>query len=51
MNSQLVKVPAPISEFKEIIEDLFQQGYLKAIFATETLALGINMPAKTVVFT
>ena len=38
-----------IPRFKEIIEDLFQQGYLKAIFATETLALGINMPAKSVV--
>ena len=38
-----------IPRFKEIIEDLFQGGYLKAIFATETLALGINMPAKSVV--
>ncbi len=38
-----------IPRFKEIIEDLFQHGYLKAIFATETLALGINMPAKSVV--
>lgn len=35
--------------FKSCIEDLFQRGLLKAIFATETLALGINMPAKTVV--
>ncbi|MEN9679709.1 MAG: hypothetical protein RLZ57_838 [Actinomycetota bacterium] len=34
--------------FKSCIEDLFQRGLLKAIFATETLALGINMPAKTV---
>jgi len=35
--------------FKAVIEDLFQRGLVKAVFATETLALGINMPAKTVV--
>ena len=35
--------------FKETVEELFQQGYIKAVFATETLALGINMPARTVV--
>ncbi len=35
--------------FKEIVEDLFAQGLVKAVFATETLSLGINMPAKTVV--
>ncbi len=35
--------------FKEVIEGLFQRGLVKAIFATETLALGINMPAKSVV--
>ena len=34
--------------FKSSIEELFQRGLLKAIFATETLALGINMPARTV---
>ena len=34
--------------FKGCIEELFQRGLLKAIFATETLALGINMPARTV---
>jgi ATP-dependent RNA helicase HelY len=35
--------------FKEIVEELFTQGLIKAVFATETLALGINMPARTVV--
>jgi ATP-dependent RNA helicase HelY len=35
--------------FKETIEALFQRGLVKVVFATETLALGINMPAKSVV--
>ena len=35
--------------FKEIVEGLFQRGLIKVVFATETLALGINMPAKSVV--
>ena len=35
--------------FKEIVEGLFQRGMIKVVFATETLALGINMPAKSVV--
>ncbi|MFM1786222.1 MAG: hypothetical protein RL228_172 [Actinomycetota bacterium] len=38
-----------IPRFKEIIEELFQQGLIKVVFATETLALGINMPARSVV--
>ena len=38
-----------LPSFKSAVEDLFQKGLLKAIFATETLALGINMPARTVV--
>ncbi|WP_397427888.1 DEAD/DEAH box helicase, partial [Pseudolysinimonas sp.] len=35
--------------FKEIVEELFQRKLLKVVFATETLALGVNMPARTVV--
>jgi ATP-dependent RNA helicase HelY len=35
--------------FKEVVEELFTAGLVKAVFATETLALGINMPARTVV--
>jgi ATP-dependent RNA helicase HelY len=35
--------------FKEVIEELFQRKLLKVVFATETLALGVNMPARTVV--
>ncbi|GHC41941.1 DEAD/DEAH box helicase [Streptomyces cinnamoneus] len=35
--------------FKEVVEELFVKGLVKAVFATETLALGINMPARTVV--
>jgi ATP-dependent RNA helicase HelY len=35
--------------FKETVEELFAGGLVKAVFATETLALGINMPARTVV--
>ena len=35
--------------FKQVVEELFQEGMVKVVFATETLALGINMPARTVV--
>jgi len=35
--------------FKEIVEELFQEKLLKVVFATETLALGVNMPARSVV--
>lgn len=36
---------------KEVIEILFQEGLLKVLFATETFSIGLNMPARTVVFT
>lgn len=35
---------------KEIVEMLFQKGLVKVLFATETFAMGVNMPARTVVF-
>ena len=38
-----------IPAFKEVVEELFQKKLVKVVFATETLALGINMPARTVV--
>jgi superfamily II RNA helicase len=36
---------------KEIIEILFARGFIRVMFATETFAVGINMPTKTVIFT
>jgi superfamily II RNA helicase len=36
---------------KEIVEILFAKGLIKLLFATETFAVGVNMPARTVVFT
>ena len=36
---------------KELVELLFQEGFIKVLFSTETFSMGINMPAKTVVFT
>jgi ATP-dependent RNA helicase HelY len=38
-----------VPPFKEAVEALFTEGLVKAVFATETLALGINMPARSVV--
>ncbi|XP_071948306.1 superkiller complex protein 2-like [Antedon mediterranea] len=35
---------------KEVVEMLFQRGLVKLLFATETFAMGVNMPARTVVF-
>ena len=40
-----------IPVLKEIVEILFGKGFVKLLFATETFAVGINMPTKTVVFT
>jgi superfamily II RNA helicase len=36
---------------KEMVEILFGRGFIKLLFATETFAVGINMPTKTVIFT
>ncbi|MDJ0961149.1 MAG: DEAD/DEAH box helicase [Acidimicrobiia bacterium] len=38
-----------VPAFKEAVEDVFAAGLIKVVFATETLALGINMPARSVV--
>lgn len=38
-----------VPPFKEAVEDCFADGLVKVVFATETLSLGINMPARTVV--
>jgi antiviral helicase SKI2 len=35
---------------KEIVEILFSRGLIKVLFATETFAMGVNMPARTVVY-
>ncbi|KAJ3115132.1 ATP-dependent RNA helicase mtr4 [Phlyctochytrium bullatum] len=36
---------------REVVEVLFQEGLVKVLFATETFSIGLNMPARTVVFT
>src|SRR5213076_1843804 len=38
-----------LPRFKECVEELFLRGLCRVVFATETLALGINMPARSVV--
>jgi ATP-dependent RNA helicase HelY len=38
-----------VPAFKETVEELFLRGLIRVVFATETLSLGINMPARTVV--
>jgi superfamily II RNA helicase len=40
-----------IGVFKELVEVMYDEGYIKVLFATETFKVGINMPTKTVVFT
>lgn len=36
---------------KELVEILFSDGYLKVVFATSTFAIGLNLPARSVIFT
>jgi ATP-dependent RNA helicase HelY len=36
-----------VPPFKEVVEACFVEGLVKVVFATETLAVGINMPAAT----
>lgn len=38
-----------VPAFRDAVEECFTAGYLRVVFATETLSLGINMPARTVV--
>jgi len=40
-----------IPVLREIVEIMFSKGYVKMLFATETFAVGVNMPTKTVLFT
>ena len=43
-------VSRPSSVVKELVEDLFSKGLIKVLYTTETFAVGINMPAKSVCF-
>jgi ATP-dependent RNA helicase HelY len=49
MNGVAAHHAGMVPAFKEAVEVCFQRGLLKLVVATETLALGINMPARTVV--
>ena len=40
-----------VGVLKELVEVMYDEGYVKVLFATETFKVGINMPTKTVVFT
>jgi superfamily II RNA helicase len=40
-----------LPQYKNLVEDLFKKGLVKACFATETLAAGVNLPARTTIIT
>ena len=40
-----------LPQYKTLVEDLFKRGLVKACFATETLAAGVNLPARTTIIT
>ena len=43
--------PGLSTKYRQVVEVLFRRGFLKVVFATGTLAMGINMPCRSVVFT
>ncbi len=49
LNGMAVHHAGMSPQWKSLIEKLFQKGLIKVVFATETLALGVNMPARAVV--
>ncbi|KAF6158111.1 hypothetical protein GIB67_014905 [Kingdonia uniflora] len=49
-NLPVIELMLPLLQ-REVVEPLFQEGLVKALFSTETFAMVLNMPAKTVVFT